>query len=166
MTDASYEQLAVWSQVLGSIAFLVVLVYLFRRFVAPAVAASKERKNAELAEAERRRDAARDLVAVAQHELAVADDDVQAIRERAARDAARERERIVEDAKGEGERLLRNADGELDRGRAAAQEILRDELLAKALEIAREAAAKVDPATNERLVAGVVATLEREKGEA
>jgi hypothetical protein len=51
---------------------------------------------------------------------------------------------------------LRNADGELERGRAAARERLRDDLLQKAIAIARRAAADVDDTTNRRLVSEAV----------
>jgi F-type H+-transporting ATPase subunit b len=164
MNDAFYQNLAIWSQILGSVAFIITLVYLFVRFVSPAVLASQERKNAELEEAERRRDAAKDVMAAAQRELEQADGDVRLIRERATSDAARERERIVADAKAEGERLVRNADGELGRARAAARDALRDELLAKALQIARDSAARIDERTNARIVGEVVQTIEREAG--
>ena len=162
MSDGFYEALALWSQVFGSIAFIIVLVWLFNRFVRPAIAAAQQRSNAELAEAERRRDAAKDLVGVAQAELDAAGADVGAIARRAQVDAARERERILADANAEGERLVRNAEGELGRARVAAKDALRAELIARAVQIARESAAKLDAQTNERIVHGVVGTIERE----
>ena len=166
MNDAFYASLATWSQVFGSIAFLAVLVYLFNRFVAPAVVASQERKNAELLEAERRRDAAKEDVVAAQRDREAADAAVAGIRERAKRDSEREHSRIVADATGEGERLVRNAQGELGRARDAARDVLREEILDRALQVARDAAARVDDATNERLVASVVAGIERDGGTA
>jgi F0F1-type ATP synthase membrane subunit b/b' len=166
VNDAFYESLAIWSQVFGSIAFIIVLVWLFNRFVTPAVEASQERKNAELSEAERRRDAAREDVTVAQGEREAADATAAGIRERAKRDADREHARIVTEATGEGERVVRNAQGELGRARDAARDLLREEILDKALQIARDAATRVDDATNERLVAGVVAGIERDGGAA
>jgi F0F1-type ATP synthase membrane subunit b/b' len=162
MSDAFYEALAVWSQVAGSVAFIVVLVYIFNRFVGPAVAASEQRKNAELADAERRRDAAKELVVVTRSEVASADDEVRAIGERAARDAAHERARIVGEAKAEGERVVRNAEGELGRARGAARERLRDELVERALQIARDAASRVDDGTNARVVSGVMDRIDHE----
>jgi len=161
VSDAFYDALATWSQILGSIAFIIVLVWLFVRFVQPAVVASQERKNAEVAETERRRDAARESVAAAQAEVERAAADAQGIRERVDRDAGRLRERIVGEATAEGERVMRNADGELGRARGAARDTLREELLAKALEIARESATRIDPETNARLVGGVIHTIER-----
>jgi F0F1-type ATP synthase membrane subunit b/b' len=159
-----YEQVALWSQVLGSVAFLVVLVYLFRRFVAPAVVASQARKNAELLEIEQRRDAAKAEVEVARRALVGAQDDVRAIGERARIDAEREGGRMIAEAKSEGERLVRNAEGELERGRAAARVALRDELLEKALAIARQSAPRrIDEKKDRELVAGVLASIHHEK---
>ena len=164
MNDAFYESLAIWSQIFGSIAFIIVLVWLFNRFVTPAVIASQERKNAELLEAERRRDVAKQDVTVAQGEREAADTTAAGIRDRAKRDAEREHVRIVTEATGEGERVVRNAEGELGRARGAARDLLREEILDRALQIAREAAGRVDDATNERLVTGVLAGIERGGG--
>jgi F0F1-type ATP synthase membrane subunit b/b' len=166
MNDSFYDALALWSQVGGSIAFIVVLVWLFQRFVTPAVVSSQERKNQELADAERRRDAARDDVAAAERERESAGTTAVGIRERAARDGERQRERIVAEATLEGQRLVRNAEGELGRARSQAHDRLREELLRQALRIAREAAAGVDDATNERLIGGVLGTIERRGGDA
>ncbi len=162
MSAAFYDQLAIWSQVAGSLAFIVVLVFLWVRFVAPAVLAAQERKNAELVESERRRDAAKENVERAQQALRGADDDVRAIAARAERDAKAESERIRSEAAAESERLLRVAGGELERRRAEARESLRDELIEKALAIARSSAATLDQATNERLIGETVGTIERE----
>jgi F0F1-type ATP synthase membrane subunit b/b' len=155
-----YEQIALWSQVLGSIAFIVVVLYLFRRFVAPAVVASQARKNAELIEAEQRRDAAKGDVGVAQRELEAAQHEVAAILERAGVDGKRERERLIAEATSEGERLVRNAQGELARGREAARVALRDELLEKALTVARESAPRrIDAGKDYELVEAVLASI-------
>ncbi|HEY0798782.1 MAG TPA: ATP synthase F0 subunit B [Candidatus Baltobacteraceae bacterium] len=155
-----YAQVAVWSDVLGSFAFLAVLVYLFNRFVSPAVVASQARKNAELSDAEQRRDAAKADVAAAQAELDAAKRDVQAITQRAQLDAHRERERILAEAKGDGERLVSNAEGELDRRRAGARVALRAELVEKALIQARaSAAARIGANKDHELVEGVMAAI-------
>lgn len=160
MSDAFYEQLAVGSQIVASILFISVLVYLWRRFLAPAVLASQTRKNAELQEAEQRRDAAKAEIEVARAEAAVADEDVRAITARGQADAANTRERILREGRAESERVLRNAEGELERGRNAARERLRDDLLEKAIAIARRAALEVDDATNRRLVSEAVDTVD------
>jgi F-type H+-transporting ATPase subunit b len=161
VTDAFYDALATWSQVVGSIAFIVVLVWLFVRFVAPAVAASQERRNAELAEAERRRDAAGETVEAARREVETASGEATAILQRVDGDVVRERELILREARDDGERVVRNAEGELGRARMAARDRLRTELVAQALRIAREAAAGVGAAENDRIVAGIVNQIER-----
>jgi F0F1-type ATP synthase membrane subunit b/b' len=166
MSDAFYESLAVWSQVLGSFAFIIVLVWLFVRFVAPAVVASQQRKNAELAEAERRRDAARLDVEAARAERTSADASVAGILDRAKRDSERERERLVADANAEGERLIRNAEGELGRARYAARSRLRTELIAKAVEIAQAAAERLDADENAAVIRRVLQAIERNEARA
>ncbi len=161
MTDAFYEQLSTGSQVVASILFIVALVILWRKYLTPAVLASQARKNAELADAEARRDVARAETTVAQGEVAKADDDARAIRARAQTDATRTREKILADAKAEAERLAHNAEGELERGRTAARDRLRTDLLEKAMQIAREASVHLDEATNRRLVGEAVDAAER-----
>jgi F-type H+-transporting ATPase subunit b len=161
MSDGFYEALATYSQVVASGLFIIALVVIWNKYLAPAVVASQARKNAELVEAERRRDEAAAAVEAAQREAARADDEARAIRARAEADAARVRERILADAKAEGERLVRNAEGELERGRAAAREALRADLLEKAMSIARDAARHLDDATNRRLVGDAVEVVER-----
>ena len=162
MNVAFYEQLARWSQVAGSAVFIAVLVYVFVRFIQPAIIAAQEHKNAELEDAVGRRDAAAEDVKVAERELETVSQYCEAIRERGERDARRERERIAAEAAGEGERIVRNAEGELERARAGAREMLRHELVAKAVEIARANAARLDAEANRRLVANVVHTALRE----
>ena len=161
MTDSSYEALATGSQVVASALFIIALVVLWRKYLTPAVLASQARKNAELADAEARRDAARAETTVAQAEVLKADDDARVIRARAQTDATRTREKILAEATSEAERLARNADGELERGRSAARDRLRTDLLEKAMQIAREASAHLDEATNSRLVGEAVDTAER-----
>ncbi len=162
MNQAFYAQVALWSQVAGSVIFLAVLVYVWQRFITPAVVASQERKNAELAEAERRRDAARGQVEEAKSALRAADDDVKRISARAEGDATAERARLLLESKNEGQRLVRNANGELERLRSAARDALRADLLERALAIAREAATRTDAATNQRLIDESLRALERE----
>ncbi len=161
MNDAFYEQLSTGSQVAASVLFIVVLVILWRKYIAPAVLASQARKNSELAELEARRDAARAETDVAIAEVAKAEADARAMHARAETDASRTREKILADARAEGERLVRNADGELGRGRTAARDQLRTDLLEKAMQIAREASLHLDAATNRRLVGEAVDTAEK-----
>ncbi len=164
MNDSFYEHVAVWSQVVASALFIVALVYGWIRFLSPAVAKSAERKNAELLEAEQRRDAAKERVEVAQRDLERAAEDVRAITARANRDANELRARIISEAHAEGKRTVRNAEGELERSRAAAREQFRADLLERAMAIARDAASRLDDETNRRLVAEAVAGAERGAG--
>ena len=152
-----YEELARWSEVVGGFAFVVVMVVLFRRLLLPAVAAAAVARNAELVNAERRREQLRADVSAARAELEAATSEGLLIRERGLADAQREHDRIIEEARHEGTRLLVNARGELERGRLAARDRLRIELIEKALGRARAIATeRLDPATNARLVARTV----------
>jgi len=137
MTDDTYIKIAVWSQVVASILFVVVLVFLWRRYLTPAVV---ETARATVAEAER---------------------DARSIDARAQSDARALRERIAASAAAEAERLVRNAEGELERSRAAAREALRADLVAKAVAIARHGAKNVDRTTDRRLIDEAVDTAER-----
>jgi len=162
VNDAFYEQLATGSQIAASILFIIVLVYLWRRFLTPAVLASQARKNGELAEAEQRRDAAQDDIEVARREVALAEEDAGAITTRGQADAVRTRARIAAEAQAESARVVRNAEGELERGRYAARERLRADLIESAIAIARGAASGVDDSTNRRLVTETVDTVDRD----
>jgi F0F1-type ATP synthase membrane subunit b/b' len=164
VTDAFYESLAVWSQIVASVLFIVALVVLWVKFIAPAVLAAQARKNADLLESERRRDEARARAEKAQAGIAAADADVLAIKERAEGDARRIHDKIILDGIAEGTHLMQNAEGELERSRVAARDQLRTDLLEKAMAIARESASRLDAKTNERLVGEAVQTAERAAG--
>ena len=138
----NYEAIAQWSEIIGGFAFLIVMVLLFRKFVLPAVAAGEIARNADLVNAERRRDALKAEVAEARSVLDAAARDAIAIHARAETDARHEHEQILADARSEGIRLLQNARGELDRGRIAGRDKLRIEFIEKALNRARELAAE------------------------
>ncbi|MGH7706323.1 MAG: hypothetical protein ACREM8_05465 [Vulcanimicrobiaceae bacterium] len=156
------EQLALWSQIIGALAFLAAMIWIFQKYLLPAVGAAERAKNAAIREAEDRRDRAKGDVIAARAELDQAERDAVAIRARVVGEAQREHERIIAETLDGGERLVRNAEGELDRARLAGRARLRDDLVRRALEIAREQApGKLDPALNARLVGDVVARLER-----
>lgn len=158
----NYEAIAMWSQVASSVLFLVVLVWMFRKFIIPVVMTAQKNKNEEIARAEQRRDEAKAKLEELRATIGNADEDAAAIKERAIAQAQREREAAVAEAKASGERALRNAQGELDRARAAARETLRNELVDKALVRAREEASKrITPAVNVQLVERFVSSLER-----
>ncbi|GAC1414373.1 MAG: hypothetical protein NVSMB5_02330 [Candidatus Velthaea sp.] len=157
---AFFDAVALWSQVLGAIAFFVVLIYLFRKYLMGAVHAAEAQRNAELAVSEKRREQVKSEVAQARAEVEAADRDAASIKGRVAEDAQREAERIVADAKADGERLVHNAEGELQRARLAAQAHLRSEFIEGALRLARkEAGARIDDRTNARLVTATVESI-------
>lgn len=157
---ATFEAIALWSQVVCAIVFAVVLVLIFRKYLLPAVAAAQAARNAELANAERRREAVKADVARARAEVEAADRDAASISARVADDAKREAARILAEAKDDGERTVRNAEGELGRARLGAQAQLRAEFIDRALQLARrQADARIDATANARLVDATVDTL-------
>lgn len=156
-----YEQIAKWSDIVSALLFLGVLVWLWSKYIAPAVLSAQENTNRQLAEAERHRDEAKAALELLRQEIDGAKRDAQLIRERALNQAQNEAAATVGDSKAAGERALRNAQGELERARAEARQQLREELAAKALDLARrEAQARVDGSVNTRLVDRFVASLE------
>jgi F-type H+-transporting ATPase subunit b len=163
-TNNFFVQVALWSQVAGAVAFLVVLVVMFRKFLIPAVDANEKARNAQIAEAEARRTRVQSDAAKARGEIEAADRDAAEIRARAQHSTERDRAHALEEAKAEGERLVRNAEGELERARLAARDRLRIELIEKALRKARaQASGRVSDAVNAALVETTVADLTRGK---
>jgi F0F1-type ATP synthase membrane subunit b/b' len=157
-----FEAVALWSQVGGAIAFVIVLVLLFRKYLVPAVEANEVARNAEISDVEGRLAKMKAESARARVEVEQADRDAAEIRARVAGSAAADRERIVNEAKADGERLLSKAEGELARARMAANARLRIEFIEKALAVARgQAASRVNDALNERLVESTVDQLVR-----
>ena len=159
---AFFEQVALWSQVFGAVAFLVVLVVMFRKYLIPAVIANQKARNAELAEAEARRTRIQADAAKARAEVENAERDAAEIRNRIERVTKRNHANIIADAEAEGLRILHNAEGELDRARHAARVRLRIEFIEKALAKARaEAPARVSEQLDESLVGRTVDDLAR-----
>lgn len=160
-----YVEIAKWSQIISSILFLCVLVYLWLKFIQPAIEAAQQNKNKQIAEAERHRDEAKGAVQSLQGEIEGAKRDAELIRQRAETQAKHEADAIVMESQQAGERALRNAQGELERARAAAREQLRNEFAERALTLARqEAEQKVDGNINAQLVQRFVASLEHGGG--
>lgn len=160
----SYEQIAVWSQVISAPLFLFVLLWVWVKWISPAVLTAQEAHNAQVAQAERHRDEAKAALDALHQEIAGAVHDAELIAKRASDQAARERDATLAQARDAGERALRNAQGELERARAEARAALRTELLEKALAAAeREAVERVDGALNVRIVDHFVASLEPER---
>ena len=159
----NYERIAVLSQVISAALFMVALVYLWIRFILPAVVAAQEAHNKQIAETVRHRDDAKSALDVLKAEIDGAQRDAEAIRQRARELAAYEREQTLAQAREDGERTLHGAEGELDRARAVDRERLRTELLDRALEIARtRATQRVDAAVQSKLLDNFVASVERE----
>ena len=157
----NYTLVALYSQVASSALFLIAMIWIWVRFIQPAVLGAQQNQNAQLAEAERRRDEAKRVVDGLQGEIDSAKRDAQAIKERVAAQAAAERDGMLRESREAGERTVRNADGELARSLASAREQLRDSLLDSALEAARaRAAQRVDGSLNSRLVHGFLTHLE------
>lgn len=160
-----YVEAAAWSQVVASVLFIAVLVWLWIRFIQPAILTAQANANKLIAEAERHRDEAKATLDLLKNETNGASVDADAIRARAAEQAQREYDAAVAEARTAGERALTSARGEFDRAMAAARERMRDELAHKALDRARtEAARRVDAAGNERMVDDFMNRLERTRG--
>lgn len=158
----NYEEIAKWSQVLSALFFYVVIVWLWLKFISPALKDAQTNKNKQIAEAERHRDEAKAALEALRHEIEGAKHDAGLIRSRADEQARREASTIVEESREAGERALRNAQGELDRARAAARVGLRTEFVDKALALARaDAATRVDSSINTQLVDRFASALER-----
>ncbi len=158
----SLETLAQVSQIVGAVIFFIAVVVIWNKFIAPGVKSYQQSKNAELAEAEARRERMRADVEAARGEIARADDDCREIRARIDLMIQRDKRKTVEEARHEAERLVRNAEGELDRARIAARDRLRIEFIEKALAKARDdAPARITPATDRALVDRTVEDLAR-----
>ena len=159
----NYETIAFWSQIVAFVLFVVAMIWVWQKSIAPAVANAQKASNERIALAERHRDEMLKAVELLRGGIDDARRDAESMKERVAAQAGHEREAIVREASAAGERALKNAAGELDRARAAARTSLRSELAARALELARDQAQKrLDEAGNARLVNGFLATLERE----
>ena len=149
----NYEVIAQYSEIIGGFAFIIVLIWLFRKFALPAVRAGEISRNSDLVNTEHRRDQLREEVAAARAEVEAADRDALAILARSETDARHEHDSIITEARREGLRLVQNARGELDRGRIAGREGLRIEFVEKALDRARELATQqLTPDADTRLV--------------
>ncbi|HEX8805766.1 MAG TPA: hypothetical protein VF741_02410 [Candidatus Aquilonibacter sp.] len=158
----SYEEIAKWSDIISALLFLAVLVWLWFRYIQPAVLAAQERSNELIKVAERHRDEAKAAIDLLHHGIEGAQHDAASIRERVQGRAQREADAMVAETKATGERALRNAQGELERARVAARQELRDEFAERALDLARsQAQAHVDGALNGKLIAAFMASLDR-----
>lgn len=157
----NYEAIALWSQILSAILFIIALVWIWIKFIQPAVIVAQQNANSQLAEAERHRDEAKAQLESLRGEIDKAQGDATAIRQRVEAQAKAECEAILTEARRAGEHSISNAHGELARSRVAARERLRDELLDQALTLARtQAQQRVDERVNRELVSSFLSTLE------
>lgn len=158
----NYEHIAEWSQIISAILFVIALVWIWIKFLQPAVLAAQEAQNARIAEAERHRDQAKAALDGLRLAIEQAQADAGAIQGRVSSQSAVEREAALAEAREAGERALRQAQQELPRARTAARELLRDELATQALELARQdAMRRIDAPTDRRLVTAFVGSLEK-----
>jgi F0F1-type ATP synthase membrane subunit b/b' len=158
----NYDEIAKWSDIVSALLFLGALLWLWFKYIQPAVLASQARHNAMIAEAERHRDDAKAALEALRREVEGAQHDAQLIRERAREQGQREADATIAEVKATGERTLRNAQGELERARAAARRQVRAELAGKALDLARaQAVGRVDGTVNTQLVQSFISSLER-----
>ena len=157
-----YVRIALWSQVVAAVLFICFLVWLWMKFLQPAVMAAQERQNKQIAEAERHRDEAKAMLDLLRTQISGAEHDAEAIKQRAVAQAKREYDAAVAEATEAGERALANSKGELERARASARDRLRHEILDRALAQARQdAERRIDTRTNARLVNEFLGSLEQ-----
>jgi F0F1-type ATP synthase membrane subunit b/b' len=149
----NYEAIAVWSQVAGSVLFLVVLGWLWLKFVTPNVLKAQAAENERLAVLERHRDEAKASLDVLRREIEGATHDAGLIRQNAEEQGRHEKEQAIASARDAGERSVRHAQGELERLRMSARDRLRVEFLERALVAARaKASERIDAASNATIV--------------
>ena len=157
----NYDEIAKWSQVVSALVFYVVLVWMWMKFLAPALKTAQENQNKLIAEAERHRNEAKSALDALGVEIEGAKRDAKLIRERAEEQARDEASAIVTEARTSGDRAMRNAQGEIDRARAEGRDALRAAFAEKALDLARrDAQARVDGSVNTQLVNAFTASLE------
>ena len=160
-----YVEIAIWSQAISSVVFVAVLVFMWFKWILPVFLAAQDRSNRQIAEAERHRDEMREALEALRGEIESARHDAELIVQRAGDRGDHERSAILGEAADAGERALINAGKELERARASARHRLRDELVERALKVAREdAARRVGGDLDSRLIEGVVGSLEAARG--
>jgi F0F1-type ATP synthase membrane subunit b/b' len=157
----NYALIAEYSQIASAVLFVAVMIWIWVKFIQPAVVTAQENANAQLAEAERHRDEAKAQLESLRGEIGNAQRDAVAIKQRVEAQAKAECEAMVGEARRAGERAIANAQGELERSRASARTRLRDELLDQALTLARtQAEQRVDAGVNAQLVGSFLNSLE------
>jgi F0F1-type ATP synthase membrane subunit b/b' len=151
------DMLAIVSQMAGALIFVICAIWMFNRWAQPAIVGYQAAKNAEVAEAEGRRDQIKAACNAARTEIERAEEDAREIRGRVQAVARRERAQALKQAQAEADRIVRNAGAELERARLIARDRLRIEFIEKALVKARTVAAgRVDATIDGRLVEATV----------
>lgn len=162
MSSQFYLTIAIWSQIVSSVVFLGALIFMWLRWILPAVVAAQERSNKQIAEAERHRDEVKAALEMLRREVETAHHDADLIEQRVAARVEHERQAVLEETTQAGERTLEDARREFDRALAAGRQRLRDDLVARALGLAREDATRLaDPALDARFVDRFTGSLEQ-----
>jgi F0F1-type ATP synthase membrane subunit b/b' len=157
-----YEKVSVASQFFSAILFALIMVWMWIKFIAPALKVAQDNENKQIALTELHLEESKAALDLLRQQNEGAARDAESIRKRAVELAAYERAIALAEAKESGERVLHNASGELDRARAAGRERLRIELVDRVLGIARaRAIQRVDGATDAKLIASFVASVEK-----
>lgn len=156
-----YTRIAAWAQIASSIVFIAVLIYMWFRWFMPVVLSAQERSNRAIAEAERHRDEVKGALEALHAEIETAAHDAELIKERAKGRAEHERQLLLKETTDAGERALADAGHELERARTSARHRLRDEMVDRALKLARETALqRVGPELDARFVDRFTGSLE------
>jgi F0F1-type ATP synthase membrane subunit b/b' len=156
-----YTRIAAWSQIASSIVFIAALIYMWFRWFMPVVLSAQERSNRAIAEAERHRDEVKGALEALRAEIETAAHDAELIKARAEGRAEHEREQLLKETADAGDRALADAGRELERARTSARHRLRDEMVDRALKLARETASqRVGPELDARFVDRFTGSLE------
>ncbi len=98
----NYEAIAEYSQIASAVLFFAAMIWIWFRFIQPAVLSAQENANAQIAEAERHRDDAKAVLDSLQGEVAAAQRDAAAIKDRCVAQARTESEAILREARDAG----------------------------------------------------------------
>src|SRR5579875_3545944 len=96
--DQLYLNIAVWRQVVSSIVFIAVLVWMWFKWLMPVFLSAQERSNKQMAEAERHRDEVKGALDALRSEIETARHDAELIKQRAAEQAEHERKAALAEA--------------------------------------------------------------------
>jgi F-type H+-transporting ATPase subunit b len=158
----NYDVVAFWSQIAGFVLFTGALIWSWAQWISPALAQASKHSNERIALGEKHRDDMRLALDALRREIEVARRDGETMKERVRERSAHEFERTVAEAREAADRVIRNADEELERARVQARIRLRDDLAARAIEVAKaQAQQRIDKTVNATLVREFLQSLER-----